>query len=113
MDELAGIAMRAAGRSRMLPIHHVKGPTGVMGRNSNNDLIKQVLGWAPSITLETGMKKTCDWIATCISEENKNDKELGKLYANSHVCKQADSMKQTLKYVENCQKEKMMQIRPN
>lgn len=37
-------------------------PKGVRGRNSDNALIKQYLGWEPSIPLQEGMKKTYDWI---------------------------------------------------
>lgn len=37
-------------------------PKGVRGRNSDNTLIKEQLGWAPSISLEAGMKPTFDWI---------------------------------------------------
>ena len=37
-------------------------PKGVRGRNSDNTLIKQRLGWAPSIRLEDGMRRTYDWI---------------------------------------------------
>lgn len=37
-------------------------PLGVRGRNSENTLIKKKLNWAPSISLETGLKKTYDWI---------------------------------------------------
>lgn len=37
-------------------------PKGVRGRNSDNTLIKQKLGWAPSIRLEDGMAKTYAWI---------------------------------------------------
>lgn len=37
-------------------------PQGVRGRNSNNDLIKSKLAWAPSAKLVDGMKKTYDWI---------------------------------------------------
>ena len=38
-------------------------PQGVRGRNSDNTLIKQVLGWSPSIPLKVGMEKTFNWIA--------------------------------------------------
>lgn len=41
---------------------NLSAPQGVRGRNSDNTLIKEVLGWAPSIKLEDGMKKTFDWI---------------------------------------------------
>jgi GDP-D-mannose 3', 5'-epimerase len=37
-------------------------PKGVRGRNSDNELIQQRLGWAPSIRLEDGMRKTYEWI---------------------------------------------------
>ena len=37
-------------------------PKGVRGRNSDNTLIKQKLGWAPSIPLLEGMRKTYRWI---------------------------------------------------
>ena len=37
-------------------------PKGVRGRNSDNTLIKQQLGWAPSIRLEDGMRRTYEWI---------------------------------------------------
>ena len=41
-------------------------PIGVMGRSSNNDLIKKELNWSPSITLEEGLLKTYDWISNMI-----------------------------------------------
>jgi nucleoside-diphosphate-sugar epimerase len=37
-------------------------PQGVRGRNSDNTLIKEVLGWAPSVSLKEGMEKTYAWI---------------------------------------------------
>jgi len=37
-------------------------PRGVRGRNSDNTLIKQKLGWAPSIPLLEGMQRTYHWI---------------------------------------------------
>ncbi len=38
-------------------------PQGVRGRNSDNTLCKEVLGWEPSIPLEDGLKKTYEWVA--------------------------------------------------
>ena len=35
---------------------------GVRGRNSDNDRCKEVLGWAPEVTLEDGLKSTYAWI---------------------------------------------------
>lgn len=52
-----------------IPIKHIPGPEGVRGRNSNNALIQKVLGWAPGITLEDGLRRTFNWIKTQIEEE--------------------------------------------
>jgi len=41
---------------------HIDGPLGVRGRNSNNDLIREKLGWDYSQTLEDGIAKTYAWI---------------------------------------------------
>jgi nucleoside-diphosphate-sugar epimerase len=41
---------------------HVPGPLGVRGRNSDNRLIGQKLGWKPSATLRSGLEKTYEWI---------------------------------------------------
>lgn len=37
-------------------------PKGVRGRNSDNSLITEKLGWAPSISLSEGLAKTYDWV---------------------------------------------------
>lgn len=42
--------------------YNLSAPRGVYGRNSDNTLIKQLLGWEPSISLEEGMEKTYKWI---------------------------------------------------
>jgi GDP-D-mannose 3',5'-epimerase len=42
--------------------NHIPGPLGVRGRNSENSLIKERLGWAPSQTLRAGLEKTYEWI---------------------------------------------------
>lgn len=41
---------------------HVPGPQGVRGRNSDNTRLRQVLGWAPEISLEEGLTRTYAWI---------------------------------------------------
>ena len=43
-------------------IKNIPGPEGVRGRNSDNALIRQMLGWAPSDTLRSGLEKTYPWI---------------------------------------------------
>jgi GDP-D-mannose 3',5'-epimerase len=52
MNQLAELAAEIAGIQ--IEIDHIPGPEGVRGRNSDNTLIKQVLGWAPAITLKEG-----------------------------------------------------------
>jgi nucleoside-diphosphate-sugar epimerase len=42
--------------------HNLSAPKGVNGRNSDNTLIQQRLGWAPGITLREGMEQTFRWI---------------------------------------------------
>ncbi len=41
---------------------NIPGPVGVRGRNSDNRLIRERLGWAPSAPLAAGLKKTYRWI---------------------------------------------------
>ncbi len=43
---------------------HVQGPQGVRGRNSDNTLLRAVLGWEPQVSLEEGLRKTYAWIET-------------------------------------------------
>jgi GDP-D-mannose 3',5'-epimerase len=60
MNDMAAMCMKICGKN--LPIKHIPGPEGVRGRNSDNTLIKKVLGWAPGIKLEDGLKLTHTWI---------------------------------------------------
>lgn len=48
---------------KTIKIKYVKGPVGVMGRNSNNDLIREKLGCVYTTTLEEGILKTYHWIS--------------------------------------------------
>jgi len=48
-------------------------PKGVRGRNSENTLIRQYLGWEPSIPLRKGMKKTYEWIKEQLTEEGSSN----------------------------------------
>jgi len=60
INGLAELAMRAAGKR--VALKHIDGPLGVRGRNSDNRLISQVLGWAPSAPLADGIAKNYRWI---------------------------------------------------
>jgi GDP-D-mannose 3', 5'-epimerase len=60
INELADLVMEIAGVH--LHVKHVDGPQGVRGRNSDNTLLRKILGWSPEISLEQGLKNTYDWI---------------------------------------------------
>ncbi len=62
INQLADLAMAVAGK-RLTKKHLTDKPQGVRGRCSDNDLIKQVLGWAPGISLKTGLSRTYPWVA--------------------------------------------------
>lgn len=47
---------------KQITVKNVDGPRGVMGRNSHNTLIKQLLDWAPDEDLEYGIEQTYKWI---------------------------------------------------
>ena len=61
INRLAEMAMEIAGKK--LTIKHIDGPLGVRGRNSDNKLIAQKLGWKPINPLKEGMIKTYKWIS--------------------------------------------------
>eukprot|EP00164_Ancoracysta_twista_P000244 GFYU01000347.1.p2 GENE.GFYU01000347.1~~GFYU01000347.1.p2 ORF type:complete len:362 (+),score=123.41 GFYU01000347.1:35-1087(+) len=54
---------------KKLEINHIPGPEGVRGRNSDNTLIREVLGWAPDTKLIDGLRKTHAWIKGEIEKE--------------------------------------------
>ncbi len=60
INELAKMVMTIAGKD--ISIKHIPGPLGVRGRNSDNKLIKEKLGWQPAEPLVSGLKRTYDWI---------------------------------------------------
>lgn len=61
INGLVGMVMDIA--DKHIRIKHIEGPTGVRGRNSDNALIKEKLGWAPSYSLKDGLTHTYQWIA--------------------------------------------------
>jgi len=65
INELAALVIAISGKR--LRVRHIDGPLGVRGRNSDNRLIGQVLGWKPSLPLAAGLEKTYHWIASQIA----------------------------------------------
>ncbi|WP_374619714.1 NAD-dependent epimerase/dehydratase family protein [Devosia sp.] len=60
INGLVDIVAEIAGKR--IDKHHIPGPTGVRGRNSDNRLIEEKLGWRPSQTLTAGLERTYEWI---------------------------------------------------
>ena len=60
VNDLVQLISRIAGKP--VDIVNIPGPVGVMGRTSDNTLIRQVLDWAPPDSLEAGLEKTYRWI---------------------------------------------------
>ncbi len=56
------LQMTASIAGKQISVSHIPGPLGVRGRNSNNKLIAEKLGWQPTQPLVDGLKKTYEWI---------------------------------------------------
>ncbi|KAJ0093311.1 hypothetical protein Patl1_25268 [Pistacia atlantica] len=82
MNEMAEIVLSF--ENKKLPIHHIPGPEGVRGRNSDNTLIKEKLGWAPSMKLKDGLRFTYFWIKEQIEKEKAQGIDLS-IYGSSKV----------------------------
>jgi GDP-D-mannose 3', 5'-epimerase len=73
INHLVDIICGIAGK-KLTKQHDVTKPQGVRGRNSDNTLLRKVLGWEPSMTLEKGLEITYKWI-----EGEVKKKEVGEL----------------------------------
>lgn len=62
INQLVDLVANVAGK-HISKHHDLHGPQGVRGRNSDNSLLYEVLGWEPSISLREGLAKTYPWIA--------------------------------------------------
>ena len=61
VDELVDLVAKVAGKT-INKRHDLTKPQGVRGRNSDNSLLREVLGWEPQIGLEEGLRNTYTWI---------------------------------------------------
>jgi nucleoside-diphosphate-sugar epimerase len=66
INALAEKIMGVAGKE--LSIRHISGPLGVRGRNSDNQLIRKQLRWAPDSPLLEGLEKTYKWVAAQVAK---------------------------------------------
>jgi len=60
INRLAEMVIAISGKK--ITLRHVFGPLGVRGRNSDNRLIQEKLGWTPSQPLSKGLEKTYAWV---------------------------------------------------
>ncbi len=72
VDDLVSMIEQIAG-VKLERHYKLDAPRGVAGRNSDNTMIQQVLGWEPNIPLREGMKETYAWI-----EGQYHDRKAGK-----------------------------------
>jgi GDP-D-mannose 3', 5'-epimerase len=67
IDELVELVADVAGKA--IRIRHDRSkPQGVRGRNSDNTLLREVLGWEPHVALPDGLAPTYAWIADQVAE---------------------------------------------
>jgi GDP-D-mannose 3',5'-epimerase len=85
MVDMGKMALEFAGKTDTVKIVHIPGPEGVRGRNSDNTLIKEVLGWAPGINLRDGLGRTFKWIDAQVSKEEAAGVNVAAAYASSKV----------------------------
>ena len=65
IEEIANVELKRS--------YKLDAPRGVAGRNSDNTMIEQVLGWEPNLPLSQGMQETYTWI-----EQQYQDRKAGK-----------------------------------
>ena len=79
INQLVDLVAQTAGK-RISKRHNTLGPQGVRGRNSDNSLLRKVLGWEPKILLREGLAKTYPWIASELAK-NAGEEEPAALTA--------------------------------
>eukprot|EP00798_Chlamydomonas_sp_ICE-L_P021893 gene21893-28932_t len=70
---------------KTLNIRHIPGPEGVRGRNSDNKLILEKLGWEPTVSLKDGIRMTYDWIKGQLASEGGDIAEQNAKYTQSTI----------------------------
>jgi GDP-D-mannose 3', 5'-epimerase len=70
VDIVAGVA------DKTIKKHHIDGPTGVRGRNSDNRLIREKLNWSPSTVLVDGLRSTYEWIHSQVLRNSRSGSEV-------------------------------------
>lgn len=70
INDFAKMIIGISGKN--IKVKNIPGPEGVRGRNSDNALIQEKLGWAPSIPLKTGVERTYHWIVGEIAKKKQH-----------------------------------------
>jgi GDP-D-mannose 3', 5'-epimerase len=69
INQLADMIIKISGKQ--LGKKYLDGPIGVRGRNSDNKLIQEKLGWQPAQPLEMGLRKTYAWIEAQVKQDRE------------------------------------------
>jgi GDP-D-mannose 3',5'-epimerase len=70
VNELVDTVAEVAGKA-VTRVHDLTKPQGVRGRNSDNNLLRELLGWEPRTTLKQGLAKTYPWIWDQLAAEGR------------------------------------------
>jgi nucleoside-diphosphate-sugar epimerase len=76
VDGLVDLVCEIAGKS-LTKQHDTSKPQGVRGRNSDNERLREVLGWEPGTTLEDGLTETYRWIEAELAKAGRIPERLG------------------------------------
>ena len=77
VNGLVDLACEVAGK-HLRKNHDLSKPQGVRGRNSDNSLLRNILGWEPRITLKEGIDQTYHWIWTELSQQDRANPPIPK-----------------------------------
>jgi len=66
INDLARMVIDISGKN--ITINNIAGPLGVRGRNSDNNVFREKIGWESTETLSEGMEKTYNWIAEQVAK---------------------------------------------
>eukprot|EP00928_Gymnodinium_smaydae_P015393 TRINITY_DN1568_c0_g1_i2.p1 TRINITY_DN1568_c0_g1~~TRINITY_DN1568_c0_g1_i2.p1 ORF type:complete len:313 (-),score=50.58 TRINITY_DN1568_c0_g1_i2:339-1277(-) len=90
MNAFAKLALGIAGKD--IPLRHIPGPQGVRGRNSDNSLIREKLGWEPLHPLEEGISKTFQWIKAQVAIDIDNGIDVSQYASSKLVVQSVESL---------------------
>ena len=72
VNGLVDAVCSAAGKT-LARQHDLTKPQGVRGRNSDNTILAEIIGWQPEIQVSEGIKYTYNWIADQITQTQHRD----------------------------------------